>query len=67
MAHVVRSFPPVAATPTWQPPTHSAWFANGFDNVLLQPSKHGLGATGQVTHGDSVGSVIGPVLPGICK
>lgn len=35
MAHVAGCFPPVAATPTWQPPARSAWFANGFDNVLL--------------------------------
>lgn len=35
MAHAAGSFPPVAATPTWQPSGRSAWFANGFDNVLL--------------------------------
>lgn len=35
MAHAAGSFPPVAATPTWQPPACSAWFANSFDNVLL--------------------------------
>lgn len=51
MAHAAGSFPPVAATPTWQPPARSAWFANGFDNVLLLKLLKNLGCLGKSSRG----------------
>jgi len=46
-----QSFPPAAAAPTQQPLRHSAWFPDGFDNVLVEKFLKKLGCIGKSSGG----------------